>query len=312
MKLRAPTNLKFWGTNLCCDVTTLGVGLGGWPAMWSAWNWDGWIKPQIDLMVGNGVGCNAVRVQGAAYAVQNGTIPMGTYLARWTQLIEYCRERGVYVYPCGCTVDNDTSFALPVATMGAVFAEIFRHHQAFDNVIGIDIIQEMSLEDVPTQDIRRPYLQALLLDIKSRGVTLPLTYSTGELIDLGYPWGLSIAPFVDFIDVHSYYRTAVVGQLDAYLTGYPYKDIIMGEAGAEIAWSTADAQFSTLRSCVNLMNGGHPNLRGMLIWSSTDPSVAAGKGWGQYAYDNTGPRLDRLNLLRRMTGGSVASANVIR
>lgn len=308
MRLRLPNHVKVFGANICADVTTLNVGTGAWPAMWSEWNWDGWIKPQIDLIIGNGVGCNMIRCQGAAFAVQKGTIPMATYLARWSQLIEYCAARGVYVYPCGCTNDTDTSFALPVSTMGAVFAEIFRHHQQYDNVACIDVIQEMDLEGASVWPTRQPQLRALIEDIKSRGVTVPLTFSSGEFIDSGFPWLTAMASYVDYLDMHLYYHSITNSSLDTMLAAFPEHDFVIGEFGAEAGWSTADAHVAYLRSALNLANIGHPRMRGGLIWCATDPRVEAGKLWGQYTYGNV-PRQDRLALLRQYTGGSVVRCN---
>ncbi|MBT0961675.1 hypothetical protein [Denitromonas iodatirespirans] len=314
-KLLMPEHIKLIGTNLCSDVTYSGVGEAGWRLMWGAnWDWDGWVKPQIDLMIGNGVGCNAVRVQGAAYAVQNGTIAMSDYLARWSQVIEYCRDRGVYVYPCGCTIDLDTNFTLPIATIGAVFAEIFRHHQQYDNVIGIDIIQETTNTDTDGWTAMKPRMASLIADIKSRGVTLPLTFSSSEFLDSGYPRLLEVAHLFDYIDLHPYYRAANIYDLDSLLAAYPDKDIIMAESGAEVSWTTRDNQLTQIRRMLDLARIGHPRMRGLFVWSSTDPAdpnILAGKAWGQYDWDHI-PRHDRLNLIRRYTGGSVSRANRVR
>ncbi len=314
MKLRMPERRKLWGANLCCYVTdVLVVGSGAWPAMWDSWDWDGWIRPQIDYMIGNGVGCNAIRVQGAAYAVQNGTLDMGQYLGRWSQLIEYCAQYGVYVYPCGCTLDTDTDMNLPADQMGAVFAQIFMHHQQYENVVGIDMIQETANWGAPTWTATIAKLAALIAVIKATGVTLPITCSSSEFVDSGFPWVLEAAPYLDFIDIHCYYHTVPAGALDSILAACPGKDIVVGEVGAEASWSTTAEQRRTIREVLDMANSGNPYVRGAFVWSSTDPAnpaVITGKAWGQYDYDKV-PRLDRLQLLRRFTGGSIEKCNSV-
>lgn len=315
MVLRMPEKIKLWGSNLCCYVdATVGVGTGAWPRMWSEWDWAGWIKPQIDYMIGNGVGVNAIRCQGAAYAVQNGTLEMSQYLGRWSQLIEYCAQYGVYVYPCGCTLDLDTDMNLPAETMGVVFAQIFRHHQQYSNVVGIDMIQETGNWGAPTWTATIAKLAALIGVVKAAGVTLPITCSSSEFVDSGFPWVLEAAPHLDFIDIHCYYHTVPAGALDTILSAAPGKDIIVGEVGAEASWSTSAEQVRTIREVLAMANSGHPNVRGAFVWSSADPAnpaVIAGKAWGQYDYTLT-PRQDRTNLLRRFTGGSISKCSSIR
>lgn len=314
MKLRMPEKIKLWGSNVCCYVdSSVGVGNGAWPRMWSEWDWNGWIKPQIDLMIGNGVGTNAIRCQGAAYAVQNGTINMSQYLGRWSQLIEYCAQYGVYVYPCGCTLDSDTNIDLPAEQMGAVFAEIFRHHQQYANVVGIDVIQETENWGAPTWTTTIAKLGALAQAIKAHGVTLPLTFSSSEFVDSGFPWVLEAMPYLDYIDLHCYYHDVPVEALNALLQVAPDKDIVVGEVGAEASWVSASEQVRVIRDVLRMANSGHPNVRGGFLWCSTDPAnpaVITGKAWGQYDY-TLSPRQDRLNLLRRFTGGSISKCSSI-
>lgn len=315
MKLRVPDRRKLWGSNLCCYVTdVLTVGTGAWPAMWASWDWDNWIKPQIDYMIGNGVGCNAIRFQGAAYAVKNGTLDMAQYLARWSQLIEYCAQYGVYVYPCGCTLDTDTDMNLPADQMGAVFAQIFAHHQQYDNVIGVDMIQETANWGAPTWTATIAKLAALISVVKQCGVTLPITCSSPEFVDSGFPWVLEAAPYLDFIDIHCYYHTVPADALDGILSACQGKDIVVGEVGAEASWSTSAEQLRTIREVLNMANSGHPNVRGAFVWSSTDPAnpaVITGKAWGQYDYSKI-PRIDRLQLMRRFTGGSIEKCSSVK
>lgn len=314
MKLRMPERLKLWGTNLCCYVdASVGVGTGAWPRMWSEWDWHNWIKPQIDYMSGNGVGVNAIRVQGAAYAVKNGTINMDTYLSRWSQLVEYCEQRGLYVYPCGCTLDSDTDINLPADQMGAVFGQIFKHLQQYDSVIGFDMIQETANWGPATYTATIAKLAALIGVIKQYGVTAPITCSSSEFVDSGFPWVLEAAPHLDFIDIHCYYHSVPAGALDVILSAAPGKDIIVGEVGAEASWSTTAEQLRTIREVLTMANSGNPNVRGALVWSAADPAnpaVITGKAWGQFDYSYV-PRQDRLQLLRRFTGGSVEKCNQI-
>src|ERR1051326_3176441 len=70
-------------------------------AMWVAWDWNGWIRPQLDCAVA--LGCNAVRLMGDTAMVMKGTLSQATYNARWRQFVAYCASQGLAVYYTGCS-----------------------------------------------------------------------------------------------------------------------------------------------------------------------------------------------------------------
>ena len=69
-------------------------------AYWLEWDWDGWIRPQLDCAVA--LGCNTIRILGDVAMVLNGQMSQATYNARWTQLANYCQANGLAVHYTGC------------------------------------------------------------------------------------------------------------------------------------------------------------------------------------------------------------------
>lgn len=138
-----PSNVRLRGGNIMCSATPLGqewatFGPTSIAAMWKAWDWEGWIAPQINDLVS--VGGNAVRLWGENQAVI-GTAPVMTqdlYFKQWQQLLDYAASLNLYVYACGGKY--------PTATQ----AQCVSHYRAwanlladYPNVIGVDLINEV-------------------------------------------------------------------------------------------------------------------------------------------------------------------------
>lgn len=130
------------------------AGGGAWKGLFAQWDWDNWIKPQVDRALA--LGLNAVRLIGDPSCIfvdpnyGSGTIPkitQATYDARWAQLAQYCQDLGLYLYPCLISKWNvldvygiggnyqDVSITNSVKTTAGILA-------GYSNVIGFDLFQE--------------------------------------------------------------------------------------------------------------------------------------------------------------------------
>jgi hypothetical protein len=143
----APLNEKIKGGNIAPKP-----GGYAWKGFFAQWDWDNWIKPQVDRAVA--LGLNAVRLIGAPGSIFADPIPgalpkitQAEYDAHWAQLAEYCLKQGLYLYPCLIAkwdvLDvyglggnfQDPIMTVSVKTTAAVLA-------GYSNVIGVDLFQE--------------------------------------------------------------------------------------------------------------------------------------------------------------------------
>lgn len=307
MKLNLPDGVKMFGVNLVPEKAQI-TGALAWEHFFSDWHWDSWIRPQLDGMMGNGVGANCIRVIGASPGVLAGYIDQATYNARWKQLADYVAAAGAYLYPCGCGNGANSPATPDADVMADCFAStLLMLQNNYSNVIGVDLIQESNSGASTSRDTR----YALLIQkLKQRGVTLPMTCSTAETVSStsGATWINANAASYDFIDCHIYTHTAALDQLVYLLATYPDKDILIGEFGRDMSVAI-DSQNADLKRCFEIANQGHPRVRGGLLWAAADQDDVATNMWG--AYDATmAPRQNKLNLFRRYTRGSVHTANV--
>jgi hypothetical protein len=307
-KLNIPDTRKIFGANIVpkkADIT----GAQAWGNMILSWDWDGWIKPQIDLIAGNNVGANCIRMIGEVYGIATGMYTEAFYLARHRQLADYCASLGLHLYACcsgkgspaQVTISNDGAVNLMMGYLQMM--------QQYPKVIGVDVVQESSIVAKP--------IDANLIDILARlranGVTLPMTCSTHEINVASAataPWIYSMGQYFDFIDVHSYTYPVTMQSLDGLRAAFPDKDIILGEWGRAQS-ITEDTRLADQKQVLDLMNSGDRRIRGGLRWAITDQDDVTTNMWGGYDV-SFAPRLRELNMMRRYTGGSVARLNRLK
>lgn len=306
MKLSLPTGQKIFGVNLVPQKSQV-IGALAWEHFFSDWNWTNWIKPQLDCLLGNGVGANCIRVIGASPGVLAGYITQDVYNARWRQLADYVASAGAYLYPCACGNGANSPATPDADVMADCFASTLLMLQSnYKNIIGVDLVQESNSGATTQRDARYALLIQLL---KIRGVTLPMTCSTSETVSstAGAPWINATVANYDFIDCHVYTHTAALDQLIYMLGTHTDKDIILGEFGRDMSINI-DSQTADLKRCFDIGNQGDPRVRGGLLWAATDQDDVAANMWG--AYDSAFvPRQNKLSIFRRYTRGSVLQAN---
>lgn len=123
---------------------------GAWPSLFAEWDWNNWIKPQVDRAVA--LGLNAVRLIGGPSCIfvapaSLATITQATYDAHWEQLAAYCLDRGVYLYPALTEVSDfvtalGTSANFQDAALTASIQSTAAALAGYSNVIGFDTFQE--------------------------------------------------------------------------------------------------------------------------------------------------------------------------
>lgn len=292
--------------------------------MWQVWDWDGWIKPQIDFMLGN-CGFNTIRILGAVWDVASELIPASEYLSKSMQLAKYLAERGAYYYPNGSSINSYIDYDLSAGDLADVFCTFLNPVQDLGNSIGVDLFQEGSIGFFTTQ-----FLVDLRQALRDRGMMLPVTCSTSlEVTGGGVTWVNDNISAFDFLDFHIYTFPPGMDYLDYYLVGTDM-DILIGETGknqspsAVTGGGSADTVVSDLSTVYALGLSGHPRLRGVLHWSAADqrsdvqfpvPSELAERVYGIFDTNTTpnvfAPRKHKVDLMRRYTRGSCALSKAI-
>lgn len=307
-KLNIPNTRKLHGFNLCPKKSDVDSGPGrAWESMFLNWDWDNWIKPQIDFCAGNNIGLNCCRVISGVMGVHVGLYSQDYLNGRMRQLIEYCAGLGVHFYVAGTGKSSYAQAPVTVDQLAESMGSMLHMAQAYPSVIAADLVQEANVVAIPND----AYLIGLISALKSQGVTLPLTCSTYEsslASAATAPWIYAMAQYFDFIDLHNYTYPITMQAYDALMAAFPDKEVLIGEYGRTISIPEA-SRVVDLRQSIDLANSGNPRIRGGLIWAATDQDTADTNMWGIYPTTFTTRSQDTQLLLRRYTGGSVAALN---
>jgi hypothetical protein len=308
-----PAGKKIYGANIVPTPTNVNASGGGhaWSQLQLTWDWTGWVKPQIDSLVA--AGCNTFRIMGCPYGIAGGQFSQAAHDANIMQVANYCQSIGVYFY-YATPIDSDTQSTgvYPMSVMAPIFAETLKKLQALSCVIGVDVLQEANGNGSPF------FNNATLLDlygrIKRLNVTLPLTYSTNEVVTSGggsSGWLTAIASSLDFLDFHVYYTPSDINTFSYFTSTFPDKEIVIGEFGFNQGSGTSDQIRSNMVQVLNTANSPAPQIRGALVWAATDQDDVGHGGtanmWGMTTAEFV-PRNDLLNLIRGYSGGSLAKS----
>lgn len=145
--LKIPASTRLRGVNI---VPTFAAGVipadqdSVWSAMWRLWNWNGWIKPQIDDAAAIG---NAIRFFGNTHCIAQGNITQATYLAQWRQVLDYSVAKGLFIYPCGGDLGHWGNFTW--AQSVALYTAWAKTLSTYPNVVGVDITNEACGQMLP-------------------------------------------------------------------------------------------------------------------------------------------------------------------
>lgn len=264
------------GVNLTVEPNT-----GSWDVFWStAWNWETWVKPQIDRSAA--LGANTIRCIGTASGVLDGLVSRPTYLARWEQMAAHVNSLGMRLYPCGTGEDptviaNDSALADELVALADALAPY--------DPIGFDMVQE------------RPIWAE---DITRGGVVAGVVASAQPDLPLAFSWSITSADsvnhlhrfarlrqYTDFADIHVYRDDLTASAFDAYWA-HETNPLLIGEFGQNVAAGQA-AQESRYNLAKVLVDHASPHgnrLAGALAWAAADQGTADVDKWGMW--DNAG------------------------
>jgi glycoside hydrolase-like protein len=293
--LRMPGNVRLRGVNI---VPSFGVKYlpvdkeSVWAAMWRTWDWNGWLRPQLDdaAKIANGI-----RFFGNTACIAQGSVTTADYLARWKQLLDYCAAKNLYVYPCGGDLGHWGDMGYAQATdLYTAWAKLLH---AYPNVVGVDVTNEAygyarGLVSGPTvYKQREPILTLLknLGDIVRANAGVPVTHSF-PLSDPTW-WTLDIDPIPqlfamsDFLDYHVYCDTDPSQAARAFTTPWGHgKHMVIGEFGIDTT-SPPEKRTARYRRVRDIV-ASRPDIEGAVAWSCWD---LAGDKTSQYGlYDSRG------------------------
>jgi hypothetical protein len=281
--LKIPANTRLRGVNI---VPTFAAVIPAdqhsvWSAMWRVWNWNGWIKPQIDDAAAIG---NAIRFFGNTHCIAQGNITQATYLAQWRQVLDYSVAKGLFIYPCGGDLGHWGNFTWSQSV--ALYTAWANMLSTYSNVVGVDITNEacgqMHPANVSPTTYNQPesyvdLLAALGGIVRSEaGVRIAHSF---PLADSSW-WTLSTAPIPtlfemsDFLDYHIYASTTPAQAAQAFTNSWGFgKHMVIGEFGVNETISS-NARTTRYQEISNIV-ASRTDIDGALAWSCWDLTMGS-------------------------------------
>ncbi len=269
---------------------------GSWGGLFSEWDWNNWIKPQVDRA--RMLGMNTIRLIGnpgiifVAAGDNYPAITLEQYISRWRQLADYTKSLGMMLYPALCekwAFWDGTTFDFTNADRIDAIKAVAKALAAYPNVIGFDVFQEGSGKD---DGLTVKNVLDLYSAIRSVAPGMPLTTSNSS-DGFGNPadfWSdhssiqyqaWTASGGADFIDIHVYLENVDVSNLSNFSSlGKP---ILVGEFGTPQSL-TPDQQVGRIVSGKDLHN--LPGVLGTIVWGLADQGTADADKIG--VWDNSG------------------------
>lgn len=313
----APAGARIKGGNIVPKRGTISdvFNPNSWAELWGLWDWAGWVKPMLDNA--KSIGLNTVRVMGS-HNVQTGSggpygaqISRAAYLANWTQLLDYCRSIGLWVYPSvagdsqisdyGHSVGSDYGYTPGAAWMLGEYQAIATLFASYtDIIVGIDLYNEAQTW-TRTLSNSQPIYNA----VKAILPHVSLTWSTAWGAQ---PTDLSALPaqeVVDHWEVHIYFFEPTSNTLDGVFDGSGTQDIrkvVIGEFGInDLSNSTARQSFYTsIKGLLTHIGANGRQCAGAMAWALSDQDQDASPRTNHYGLWTQGgtPRSDIITVLQ--------------
>jgi hypothetical protein len=253
-----------------------------WGGLYTTWDWEGWVKPQIDDIASVS---NAVRFFGTTSALADGSMTLDLYLSRWRQVLDYASSLGLYMYPCAADLRHWGYFSTEQAVQ--MYRELASLLANYSNVIGVDITNEAfgALNEKPEKLTYRQHqpVDELLSELGDtvRSSGLPITHSR----NIDDPGGWTEAFFTDYLgdylDFHVYYPPGPGDSQQIYGQSWASgKKLVIGEFGENLLASPEDR--SNFYNAVRLMCANDLNCLGAFAWAAWDQGPAPANMYGLF------------------------------
>lgn len=271
--------------------TSTNGGVDARRRMFAEWNWETEIRPRT--LLGQTLGCNALRVIGQVDGILDGSYTRAVYEARLTQWITLLDSIGMLFYPSAVAFPEISR--LVNGTSPFTWAQLqdeIAHHAGFldtfgPKVIALDICSEL---DIATDGPDRAARMAAIVDAcHAAAPLLPLTISTV----LPGPHYSGPLANVDFYDRHVYTEVFKpnfpIGNAQTGIYGQNpgTKPFVIGEFGAPFkdpSWTPAQRrQYAAL---IRDEFHADPRSRGSLAWATNDQVAESPNANGVGAVDN--------------------------
>lgn len=269
---------------------------GSWGGLFSEWDWDNWIKPQVDRA--RILGMNTIRLignPGIVFTPAGEGYPVITleqYISRWRQLADYTKSLGMMLYPALCekwAFWNGSSYDFVNSDRINAIQAVAKALAEYPNVIGFDLFQEGSGKD---DGLTVSNVLDLYHAIRLVAPNIPLTTSNSS-VGFDNPedfWSdQSSLPYqvwtadggADFLDIHVYLSDVQAERLSIFRR--MGKPILVGEFGTPQSLAPAQQQ-SRIISVKNLQSD--PGVLGCIVWGLADQGSADADKFG--VWDNSG------------------------
>jgi hypothetical protein len=260
-------------------------GASPWAELWSRWEWNGRIKNELDDAVT--VGANCVGLIGNTHVVTSDTVPMARYLQQWTQFLDYTKNCGLWVYPCGGDLAHWGHTTLDAAE--SVYRGWAEMLASYNHVIGVNITNEAPSQARARGAIAYAEPEPWYDTVKRLGELVrttaekPITHSRSITAASGsWQFGSPDTDKIsDFLDVHVYDAPSP-NDADALLASDwgAGKQLILGEFGVDM---TADSPSRTaFFNAVKALISHSARCVGGLVWAIYDTDDTPAGGFGLY------------------------------
>ena len=278
---------KLWGAHIVPTPAQVALAPADWTQLFIDWDWNGWVKPQIDAAVA--AGANFIGMFGCPDGVFSSAISQSTANSRWVQMANYCQSVGICLYPKPCgppqlTGMTDSDIATFVlSTLNAI--------NGLCTILAVDIIAEANAWNDGGGNATQHMADRCnaIFTLVAAGTSLLGTFSCT------YEWNGSDCrtwmarignTACNYLDFHPYAMNGWATPVDPadvsyWESTYPGRDIIFGEGGSPQSDSIAQ-QNAFANGLLYLMNGADSLLRGWCFWAIADQGVTSSNQWGMY------------------------------
>ena len=251
-----------------------------WAALWDEWDWDNWIKFQIDAA--KVLGANTIRMIGDVAGIYSGMFTRVEYLTRLEQVLNYLAIQNMYMYYCGGDLRNSAGAGGDVHLAEFVAAATtLRNHP---NLIAWDVVNEISAS---YRSLGRRqcivWAREWTAGIRAVAPNIPLGFSNCSPMFSDVSTYRKFDEFVDYFDLHLYPTPSapVTDQILDPLLGMTNKPILIGEFGSypNADGPTAASSYNTVREMILK----HQQIMGGYVWD------ICSSNFGLFDYSNRAP-----------------------